>query len=205
MNKALIIVDLQNDFMPGGPLGVPCGHEVIPIANELQKIFDIIIASQDWHPANHGSFAVNHPEHKTGEIIQFHGLEQVLWPTHCVQNTDGAKLVDGLPTTKINKIIHKGTNPLIDSYSIFFDNARRQKTDLDDYLKSKSVSEIFLLGVATDYCVKFSALDGCYLDYKTYVIEDGCRGIDLHTGDVENAFVEMRKAGTKIIRSVELI
>lgn len=201
MTKALIIVDLQNDFMPGGALPVPCGHEVIPIANEMQNYFDIVVATQDWHPANHGSFAVNQPGHKEGEVIQLHGLAQVLWPAHCIQNTQGAALVDALHITKISTIIHKGTNPNIDSYSTFFDNARRQKTELDDFLKSKAVDEIYLLGVATDYCVKFSALDGCYLDYKTFVIEDGCKGIDLHTGDVENAFSEMRKAGAKIIHS----
>lgn len=180
--KALILVDLQNDFMPGGALGVERGDEVIPVANEMQKHFDLIIATKDWHPENHTSF-VN------------------LWPVHCVQNSDGAKLVDSLNTEKIQKVVHKGTNVDIDSYSAFFDNEHQQKTELDDYLKSLGVTEIYLMGLMTNYCIKYSALDARELGYTVNVIEDGCRG----AGDVAAVFDEMRRAGARIVKSKDLV
>src|SRR5688572_7339280 len=128
MNKALILVDIQNDFLPSGALSVPNGNEVISVANSLQKEFDLVIATQDWHPANHGSFAINHPGHKPGDIIALNGISQILWPAHCVQNTSGAEFPAGLNTTAVKQIFQKGTDPLIDSYSAFFDNAHLRST-----------------------------------------------------------------------------
>ena len=133
--KALIIVDLQNDFLPGGALPVPHGDEVIPLANELQRRFDLVVATKDWHPPDHGSFAANHPGKKPGDRIILDGIEQILWPVHCVQNTHGAEFAASFDTSRIAHVFHKGIDPLIDSYSTFFDNAHRRHTGLADYLK----------------------------------------------------------------------
>jgi len=203
--RALILVDLQNDFMPGGNLPVPGGREVIPIANNLQKHFDLIVATKDWHPANHGSFASNHSNRNPGDQIELVGLPQILWPNHCVQNTSGAEFVEGLDTKRIHKVFHKGTDPKIDSYSTFFDNAHRKSTGLDDYLKKKGIEEVYVLGVATDYCVKFSVLDACMLGFKTYVIADACRAVNLKPDDEKQALAEMENAGAKIVRSDEIL
>ncbi len=205
MKKALLLVDLQNDFMPGGALPVPQGHEVIPVANALQKKFDLVIATQDWHPANHGSFATQHKGHKPGDMIDLDGIPQILWPPHCIQNTKGAEFVAELNTTHIHKVFHKGTDPKIDSYSTFFDNAHRRVTGLADYLQHEKIHEIYIMGVATDYCVKYSVLDACILGLKTYVIEDGCRGINLQPHDCEQAFAEMIKVGAKVIKSKDIL
>ncbi len=204
MKKALVIVDLQNDFMKGGSLAVPEGNKVIPIANEVQPHFDLIVATKDWHPENHGSFANNYPDKKPGEQINLAGLPQILWPKHCVQNSRGAEFVSGFDTSHIAKIFHKGTNPLIDSYSTFFDNAHRRSTGLGEFLKQKGIEEVYLLGVATDYCVKYSTLDACELGFKVYVIEDGCRGVNLKPGDSAKALAEMQAAGATIITSSAL-
>ncbi len=202
--RTLILVDLQNDFCKGGALEVKNGDAAIPIANLLMPKFDIVVATQDWHPANHGSFAANHLWRKPGQVIDLHGLQQVLWPIHCVQNSFGAMLKKGLNTEGVNKIVQKGTDLKVDSYSGFFDNGRRKQTELDDYLSSKNVDEVFVIGLATDYCVKFTALDAVSLGYKTYLIEDGSWGVNLTVGDVDNAILEMKKAGVKIIRSSEI-
>lgn len=204
MSSALILVDLQNDFMPGGPLGVPGGHEVIPLANKLQDYFATVIATQDWHPANHGSFASNHPPHQPGDSIILDGLEQILWPDHCVQNTPGAELVKQLNTNKIAKIITKGTNPQIDSYSAFFDNGHKQATELKSYLRTCNISTLYLCGVATDYCVKFTALDACQLGFKTFVIADACRAVNLKPDDSIQALEAMQAVGAIIINSKDL-
>jgi nicotinamidase/pyrazinamidase len=202
--KALIIVDLQNDFLPGGTLPVPGGDEVIPLANELQSPFDIVVATKDWHPANHGSFAANHPGKKPGDRIILDGIEQILWPAHCVRNTHGAEFAPALDTSRIAHVFHKGIDPLIDSYSTFFDNAHRRHTGLAHYLKERSIKNIYLLGLALDYCVKYSTLDARQLGLNTHVILDGCRGIGLKPGDVNRALDEMKRAGAKILKSSEL-
>lgn len=204
-NTALIIIDMQNDFMPGGVLAVPNGNEIIDLINQLQLKFDLVIATQDWHPAIHKSFATNHANQKPFNIIDLNGLSQTLWPAHCVQNTSGAELVNNLNKTKIQKIIHKGTNPNIDSYSAFFDNAHLQKTDLDDYLKLHKINTVYIAGVATDYCAKFSALDAIKLGYKAYLLEDACKGINLQPDDIKNALDEMREVGVKIIASHKIL
>jgi len=198
--KALLLIDIQNDFLPGGALAVTAGEQIIPVVNELQKDFDLIIATQDWHPPDHASFAANHPGHKPGEIIDLDGLKQVLWPVHCVQNTPGAKFSPALKRTRVAHVIQKGTDPQIDSYSGFFDNARRKSTGLKDYLDSKYVKELFIAGLATDYCVKFTALDAISLGFKTHLLAQACRGVDLHPNDVLNAIEEMRKAGVQVLK-----
>ena len=199
--KALILVDIQNDFIPGGALEVPRGDEVIPVANRVQKRFDLVVATQDWHPANHGSFAANHPGKKPGDVIELSGLEQILWPVHCVQNTTGAEFAPELDTGNIKKVFQKGTDPAIDSYSGFYDNGYRKATGLGDFLKAQGVSDVYVMGLATDYCVKFSALDAVKLDFNTFLIEDGCRGVELSSGDVARSISEMERAGVEVTGS----
>lgn len=205
MKKALILVDLQNDFCAFGALAVDEGNLVIPIANQLMNEFELIVATQDWHPANHGSFAANHPWRKPGQVIELHGLQQVLWPIHCVQDSFGAEFVKELNTEKITKIFPKGTDPEIDSYSGFFDNGHRKATGLGDYLKEQAVSEVYVMGLATDYCVKFTALDALELGFKTYLILDGSRGVNLQDGDVDKAVEEMKDKGVSIINAKDVL
>ena len=202
--RALIVVDLQNDFMPGGALPVPHGDEVVSVANRLISRFDLVVASQDWHPPRHSSFASQYTGHKPGDVIQLDGIEQVLWPDHCVQQTAGAAFHCDLNTEGIDRVFQKGVDPAIDSYSTFYDNARRRSTGLADVLRAQSVDEVSLLGLATDYCVKFSVLDAVRENFRATVIEDGCRGIDLRPGDVARAFDEMQAAGARIISSAEV-
>ncbi len=196
--KALILVDLQNDFCPGGALAVPEGDQVIPLANELQKQFDLVVATQDWHPRDHASFASNHPGRKIGDVIELDGLPQVLWPDHCVQNTPGAELVASLDKTNIARVFQKGTDRCIDSYSGFFDNGHRKATGLGNYLKSKGVTEVYVCGLATDYCVKFTALDAVQLRFKTHLYANASRGVDLKPGDVDRAIEDMKQAGVEV-------
>ena len=202
--RTLIVVDLQNDFLPSGTLPVPHGDEVIPFVNEMQKEFDLVVATQDWHPANHGSFAENHPGKKPGDRIMLDGIEQILWPVHCVQNTWGAEFAASFDRKRIARAFQKGLDPRIDSYSTFFDNAHRRATGLGDYLKECSVTNIYLCGLALDYCVKYSALDAHQLGFNVHVIVDACRGIALKPGDLDRALDEMKKAGTTILESREL-
>jgi nicotinamidase/pyrazinamidase len=202
--NALIIVDLQNDFLPGGALPVPHGDEVIPLANELQRKFELVLATRDWHPPDHGSFAANRPGKKPGDRIILDGIEQILWPKHCVQNTHGAEFVPSFDTSRIAHVFHKGVDPLIDSYSTFFDNAHRRHTGLANYLGERSIKDIYLLGLALDYCVKYSALDARQLGLNTHVILDGCRGIELEPGDIGRAIDEMKRAGAVLLKSSDL-
>ena len=195
----LILVDLQNDFTPGGALAVPDGDAVIPVANRLARSFDLVVATQDWHPPGHGSFASQHAGKNPGDTVELDGLRQELWPDHCVQGTSGAELHAGLDAGRIARIIQKGTDPGIDSYSTFFDNAHRKSTGLADYLKEKEVGEVYLMGLATDYCVKFSVLDAVALGFQVNVIQDGCRGIELQAGDVSQAIDEMKAVGAVIV------
>jgi nicotinamidase/pyrazinamidase len=202
--KALIIVDLQNDFLPGGALPVPHGDEVIRLANELQRHFRLVVATKDWHPPDHGSFAANHPSKKPGDRITLDGIEQILWPVHCVQNTHGAEFAPAFDTSRIADVFHKGTERNIDSYSTFFDNAHRRHTGLAHYLEKRRIKDIYLMGLALDYCVKYSALDGRQLGLNMHVILDGSRGIDLEPGDVARALDEMKEAGAVLLKSTEL-
>ncbi len=202
--NALIIVDLQNDFLPGGTLPVPHGDKVIPLANELQRQFDLVVATKDWHPPDHGSFAANHLGKETGDRIILDGIEQILWPVHCVQNTHGAEFASAFDTSRIAHVFQKGIDPLIDSYSTFFDNAHRRHTGLADYLRERSIKDIYLMGLALDYCVKYSVLDACQLGLNTRVIVDGCRGIALEPGDIGRALDEMKRVGAVLLQSSEL-
>jgi nicotinamidase/pyrazinamidase len=202
--KALILVDIQNDFLPGGALAVPDGDKIIPLANRLQAAFPLVIATQDWHPANHGSFAANHPGKKLFEQIELNGLPQTLWPIHCVQGTRSAELAKELQRERIAKIFPKGTDAGIDSYSGLFDNGHRKSTGLGEWLKAKGVTEVYVCGLATDYCVKFTALDAAQSGFKTYFIEDASRGVNLQPDDVKKAIAEMKRAGISICRSSEL-
>ena len=203
--NALILVDIQNDFVPGGALPVPGGDQIVPLVNKLQCCFDLIVATQDWHPADHGSFAANHTNRKPGDWIDLHGLPQLLWPTHCVQGTTGAEFVPGLQRDRWDRVFVKGTNPQIDSYSGFYDNARRQATGLGDYLKQKGVDQVFVAGLATDHCVKATALDALQLGFKTYLIEDACRGVNVQPNDVQEAINAMKSAGVIIVQASEVI
>jgi nicotinamidase/pyrazinamidase len=197
----LILVDLQYDFMPGGALAVPRGDEVVPLANQLAARFRLVVASQDWHPPGHRSFASQHPGRKPGDVIELEGLDQRLWPDHCVQQTHGAELHHDLDGTRIDRIFQKGADPRIDSYSAFYDNAHRRATGLGDYLKARGAARIFLMGLATDYCVKFSSLDAIGLGFDVSVIADGCRGIDASPGDIEAAMREMSAKGVLLTDS----
>lgn len=202
--KALIIVDVQNDFCPGGALAVREGDAVVPIINALQPAFDLMVATQDWHPADHLSFAANHAGKSPGEVIELDGLRQVLWPAHCVQGTAGAELVSALDTSRIACIFPKGTEREIDSYSGFFDNGHKRATGLGDFLKEQSAAEIYVAGLATDYCVKFTALDARQLGFDTFLIEDACRGVELQPGDVRRAVEEMQAVGIRVVQSRDL-
>jgi nicotinamidase/pyrazinamidase len=203
--KALILVDIQNDFLPGGALPVPDGDLVIPILNQLQAVFPLVVATQDWHPANHGSFAASHPGKKPFEQIDLNGLPQTLWPVHCVHGTPGAELASGLQRERIAKVFPKGTDAGIDSYSGLFDNGHRKSTGLGEWLKAKDVTDVFVGGLATDYCVKFTALDAQQLGFKTYFIADASRGVNLQPNDVTNAIAEMNRAGITTVQSADIL
>ncbi len=203
--KALIMVDLQNDFCKGGHLAVPGGDEVIAIANELQTHFDLVVATQDWHPHDHMSFAENHPGYSVGDVTTVDGLKQVLWPNHCEQDTNGASFHPELKTEHITKIFHKGVDKKIDSYSAFFDNAHRRSTGLGEYLQAENIQDVYVMGLATDYCVKYTSLDALHLKFAVYVIEDACRGVELNTGDIVKAKQEMLAAGAHLIHSSEIL
>lgn len=196
--KALVVVDVQNDFCPGGALGVREGDRVVPFINRIMKDFDLVVATKDWHPADHGSFASNHPGSSPGEIIDLDGLDQILWPDHCVQGSEGAEFHSDLDTSWIHKIFYKGTDPEVDSYSAIFDNDRRKSTGLDAWLLQQGVTEVWIAGLATDYCVKYTALDAVDLDFEIHVLLEGCRGVELNPGDVEAAVEEMRSAGVVV-------
>ena len=202
--KALIVVDVQNDFMPDGALPVPDAYATIPVINDLMDRYDLVVATQDWHPADHGSFASNHEGATPGEVRELDGLDQIMWPDHCVQNTPGAAFVDGLNTDRFDRIFQKGTDPRVDSYSGFFDNARRHTTGLAAYLRDQGVDEVHVCGVATDYCVKFTVLDALSEGFATTLIPDACRGVDLNPGDVDRAIDDMRQAGARVAPSAEL-
>lgn len=203
-NKALILVDIQNDFCPGGALEVASGDEVVPVANRVAKHFELVIATQDWHPADHGSFASNHDGAKPGEVIDLDGLEQVLWPDHCVQGSPGAMFREDLDTGAVTKVFQKGTDPTVDSYSAFYDNGHRKSTGLTEFLEEHDVQDVYIMGLATDYCVKFTALDARRDGFTSLLIEDGCRGVELADGDVEESIEQMRRSGVAIIHSGQI-
>lgn len=199
--RALVLVDLQYDFCPGGALAVPHGDETIAVAQRLMPRFPTVVATQDWHPPNHASFAVNNPGTTVGQVIDLDGRPQVMWPPHCVQDTHGAELHAGLDRRRITQVFRKGTDPRIDSYSGFFDNGQLRATGLGAWLKERGVSQLYVLGLATDYCVKATVIDACGLGFDVWVIEDGCRAVDRAAGDGDRAFHAMRAAGATVIPS----
>jgi nicotinamidase/pyrazinamidase len=174
---ALIVTDMQNDFLPGGALPVPDGDGIVPLVNQLQGHFELVVATQDWHPPGHASFASSHPGKKPLDKVTVRGVEQVLWPDHCVQGGIGAAFVPTLSMNRVEAIFRKGTNPEIDSYSAFFDNAHLKSTGLEGYLKEKDVDRIFLCGLAADYCVYYSAKDALAAGFGVVLIRDATRPI----------------------------
>jgi nicotinamidase/pyrazinamidase len=203
--KALILVDIQNDFLPGGALPVPHGDQVVPVANGLMPHFDLVVATQDWHPADHGSFASRHPGRKVGDIIKLNGLSQILWPDHCVQGTPGAEFASGLNVAGVHRVFQKGTDAGIDSYSGLYDNGHRKSTGLAEFLRAAGMTDLYVMGLATDYCVKFTALDARAEGFNVNLIEDGCRGVEMKPGDIWRAIDEMKSAGVGTVRSRSLI
>ncbi|WP_339865293.1 bifunctional nicotinamidase/pyrazinamidase [uncultured Algoriphagus sp.] len=204
-NSALLIVDVQNDFLPGGALAVNQGDEIIPVINSLQEQFTFIVATQDFHPADHGSFAANHEGKKVGDTIELNGLPQFLWPVHCVQGSEGAEFHEELNPVKWTAIFQKGTNPEVDSYSGFFDNARREDTGLGDFLHNEGIMNVFVTGLAQDYCVKFTALDAVSLGFKTYLITDATKAVNVNSVDGEKALEELKEAGVILIDSKAIL
>ncbi|MBV8485993.1 MAG: bifunctional nicotinamidase/pyrazinamidase [Verrucomicrobia bacterium] len=199
--KALIIVDVQNDFLPGGALAVPEGDLVIPVINELSQGFDLVFTTQDWHPANHCSFAASHPGKKIGDRILIEGQEQILWPVHCVQDTYGAELAAGLHPKVISGgvRISKGTDERVDSYSGFFESQRKRTTGLHELLRQHGSDDLTIVGLATDYCVKATVLDARDLGFNVTVHQEACRAVNLSPDDGATALAVMREAGVKIV------
>ena len=197
--NALILVDIQNDFLPGGALAVPHGDEVISVANERQRHFDLIVATQDWHPADHQSFAANHAGKRIGDLVRVNGVPQILWPVHCVQDTSGADFAADLKREGWARVFQKGIDREVDSYSGFFDNGRAKDTGLGSYLQERRVDSVFVMGLATDYCVKFTALDAVSLGFRTQLILAGCRGVNLQPNDAQRAVERMNAAGVFVV------
>lgn len=202
--RAIILVDIQNDFCPGGALPVKEGDAVVNVANQVMSQFELVVATQDWHPSDHKSFASQHPGLNVGEQFTLGDLPQIAWPDHCVQGTTGAEFHPKLDVESVHQVFQKGTDPEIDSYSGFFDNGHKRATGMGDFLLDQGVQEVYVLGLATDYCVKFTALDAIDLGLKTNLIVDGCRGVDLKAGDVDAAILEMESSGVVVMSSEEL-
>jgi len=206
----LLIIDVQNDFCPGGALAVNGGDAVVEPLNALSRAFAVkgarAAATQDWHPAGHISFASSHNGKKSGDVIDTPNVKgQVLWPDHCVQGTKGADFLDSLDLKPVSMIIRKGFNPALDSYSAFFENDRKTATGLEGWLKFLNIETVIMGGIATDYCVFFSAMDCKKLGFKTIIASDAVRGVGFPEGSVENAVSEMKKAGIEFYSSIEII
>lgn len=190
--QALIIVDIQHDFLPGGALAVPDGDSIIQTINRIQKDYDLVVATQDWHPANHQSFASQHPDKSPFDVIDLAGLTQTLWPDHCIQDTRGADLVDSLETAKIEAIFRKGMDTNIDSYSGFFDNGKRKATGLADYLRGRGVTTVMVCGLAADYCVHYTAKDALQIGFKAGILDFATKAIDpAHFEQIKQDFIHM--------------
>lgn len=203
--RAFLIVDMQNDFLEGGALAVPDANAIIPVINALMSKFPIVVASQDWHPPDHVSFAINHKGKKAGDVIKVRDMDQVLWPVHCIRNTKGAEIFEGLNKDPIGCYFYKGTDKEIDGYSAFFDNARFKSTGLKEYLRSRGVDQLFIAGVATDYCVLYSTIDALDLGFSVVVIADACRPINLHPDDEVKALAAMAAQGARIMKFSEIL
>lgn len=200
--KALILVDIQNDFLPGGSLAVPEGDTIIPTVNQLQPQFDLVVATQDWHPSNHLSFASNHDGLKPFDMIDLFGIKQVLWPDHCIQGSKGSQFSETLDMNAVSAIFRKGMDPKTDSYSGFFDNGRRHHTGLSAYLKSKGIKQVYVCGLAADYCVYYTAKDAQSEGFETYFISDATKAIAQETLDF--ALKDLKQHQVKIISTKDL-
>jgi len=201
---ALLLVDIQNDFMPFGALPVARGDDVVSVANRLAAGFDIVVATQDWHPRDHGSFASNYPGAAPGDVVDLGGVAQVLWPDHCVQGSPGASFHSALDVARIADVVRKGTDPTIDSYSGFFDNGHRKDTGMHELLSRRRVTDLVIAGLATDYCVLYTALDARDLGYGVTIVSDGVRAVDLQPGDGDAALRRMAEAGCRVVTSTEV-
>lgn len=200
--RALIIVDIQNDFLPGGSLEVKYGDVIIPIINEISPKFDLVVATQDWHPWGHKSFASNHEGKKQFEKTTLHGLDQVLWPDHCVQGSKGAEISDKLDTRPVEAIFRKGMDPEIDSYSGFYDNGHKKNTGLAGFLNARGAQQVFICGLAADVCVYFTLKDALKENFETYLVEDATRALDDKVfSDIKD---ELTDLGAKIIGSSDI-
>jgi nicotinamidase/pyrazinamidase len=202
--KALLIVDIQNDFCPGGALAVPDGDAIIPTVNKLIEHFNVIIQTQDWHPEGHSSFASSQDGKDPYDTIEVDYGTQVLWPVHCVQGTNGAEFHSDLNTLKSQVIIRKGFRKAIDSYSTFFENDQKTTTGLTGYLQQRGITDLYTVGLATDFCVKWSILDGFDEGFTMYIVEDAVKGIDLN-GSLDAAWKEMKEKGVIITNSEEIL
>jgi len=200
--KVLVLVDIQNDFLPGAALAIPKGDEIIPVVNKLQQYFDLVVATQDWHPSNHKSFASNHPGKKPFDTIDLNGLSQTLWPDHCVQGTTGAGFPSGLNMNRVEAIFRKGTVPEIDSYSAFYDNGHRKSIGLAGYLRQKEVQHVYLTGLAGDICVYATAMDALGEGFQTYIVEDATRPLDEKAFITKNATFTNKEG--RLVTSAEL-
>lgn len=201
---ALLVIDVQNDFIPGGQLAVPEGDQIVPLINRLGGLFKQVVIAQDWHPSGHASFASSHPGHQPYEVIQLPYGEQVLWPEHCVQGTAGAEFHSELNLPHAQLIIRKGCNPDIDSYSAFLEADRRTTTGLAGYLKECGIDTVYMVGLGLDFCVMFSALDARAAGFNAFVVLDACRAID-RDGSLAAAMERMQTAGVGLIQSNQLI
>ncbi|AVX89241.1 MULTISPECIES: bifunctional nicotinamidase/pyrazinamidase [Pseudomonas] len=202
--SALLVIDVQNDFTPGGQLAVPEGDLIVPLINRLSGLFKQVIIAQDWHPSGHASFASSHPGRQPYEVIQLPYGEQTLWPDHCVQGSAGAEFHPDLKLPHAQLIIRKGCNPDIDSYSAFLEADRRTTTGLAGYLKERGIDTVYMVGLALDFCVMFSALDARAAGFNTFVVLDACRAIDME-GSLATAMERMQTAGVGLIQSNQLI
>lgn len=203
-NDALLVVDVQNDFCPGGALAVPEGDAVVPLINKITGLFPTVVATQDWHPEGHISFASRRPGKNPFEVVEIRGTEQVLWPDHCVEGTPGADFHPGLNTAAFRFVLRKGTNLEMDSYSAFLENDRRTTTGLAGLLRELGVERVLVTGLATDVCVRATALDGRAAGFQVVLLEDACRPVDVPPGSLDRALQEMRDLGVLIFRTDEL-
>ncbi len=202
---SLLIADVQNDFCPGGSLPVPKGDQIIPVINRIMGRFDTVVATQDWHPQDHVSFASNHPGKKLFDVVSVGDMEQILWPDHCVQGKEGAAFHPELNRNAINLILRKGIRSNLDSYSGFFENDRKTSTGLSYYLNGLGIEELYICGLAFDFCVFYTALDSVRLGFNTTVIENASRGVDVPSGNIARTREEMIQAGVHLVSSDELV
>ncbi len=203
IKDALIVVDVQNDFCPGGRLAVQKGDEVVPLVNALAKRFESVVLTQDWHPPGHQSFATSHPGSKPFDTVRLAYGQQILWPDHCVQGSEGAALHKDLSVPHAQLVLRKGHHREVDSYSAFLEADRKSRTGLEGYLDERGIKRVFVCGLATDFCVAWTALDADKLGFAALVVEDACRAIDMQ-GSLAAAWEKMKRAGVKRIQSGDI-